>query len=268
MTITGSRKPILELRHIECEPPGGYLPVLEQFGPLHTVRSWEQPIPENPHDFAAIVVMGGPMGANDGATLPWIDEEIEFLRRAVVTDVAVWGVCLGAQLLAAALGAEVWTGPQPEVGVVEISLTHAVVMDPVWAESVSSGPMHALQWHSDTFAVPGSATLIGSTAAYPSQLFRYGKSYGVQFHLEATAELAKQWLEVSEYRTALESAIGAEAIPGFISAIAAVEASSAALAGATIGRWLNIAIDRDMQFPAVDPRATTKSPPGLNEEES
>jgi GMP synthase (glutamine-hydrolysing) len=233
--------PILELRHIECEPPGAYLPILEKYGELRTVRLWQEPVPEDPRDYAAIIVMGGPMGANDGAALPWIGEEIAFLRRAVDADVAVWGVCLGAQLLAAALGARVYTGPQPEVGIVDVTLTADGAADPVWG--VAHRRVRALQWHSDTFDLPAGSTLLASSSAYPQQVFRAGRSYGVQFHLEADGELAQQWLAVREYRTALESAIGADAVTDFAGAIAAAEDASKALAGRMIGRWLDLVIN-------------------------
>ena len=169
--------PILELRHIECEPPGSYLPTLEKYGPIHTVRLWEESVPADPADYAAIIVMGGPMGANDGGALPWIDDEIDFLRRAVDAGVGVWGVCLGAQMLAAALGARVYTGPVPEVGVVDVTLTEAGRADPVWGE-MGDVAIRALQWHSDTFELPPSATLLARSTAYPNQVFRAGRSYG------------------------------------------------------------------------------------------
>ncbi|AQA05773.1 glutamine amidotransferase [Mycobacterium sp. MS1601] len=228
---------ILELRHIECEPPGSYAPVLDKFAPVRTVRLWTEPVPDDPTDFAAIIVMGGPMGAGDGAEVPWIDREISFLRRAVDADVPVWGVCLGAQLLAAALGARVRTGPAPEVGMVDVTFTGAA--DPVWPDL---DVLPVLQWHSDTFDLPAGATLLASSTAYPQQLFRYGRSYGVQFHLEADVALAQQWLAVPEYRSALESTIGAGAVPDFMEAIAASEDSAADLAQAVILRWLQIAV--------------------------
>ena len=129
----------LELRHVECEGPADYLPALEEFGPVHTVRLWQEPLPETV-DYRGIVVMGGPVGANDGAVVPWIDDEIAYLRSALASDVPVWGVCLGAQLLAAALDAKVYSGPAPEVGVCDVELTAASAADPVWGELPASFP--------------------------------------------------------------------------------------------------------------------------------
>ena len=220
---------ILELRHIDCEPPAAYLPALDEFGDVRTVRTWQEPIPDDPREFSAIIVMGGPMGVGDRDDIDWIAQEIDFLTRAVAADVPVWGVCLGSQLLAAALGAEVTTGAVPEVGVGHGDVDDAASDDPVWgAENVSSFP--ALQWHSDTFDIPEGATLLASSDAYPHQVFRHGRSYGIQFHLEADAVLAKHWLEVDEYRDALEAAIGSAAVPGFVDDITAAESVTRPLA--------------------------------------
>lgn len=230
-------KPILELRHIECEPPAAYAPVLTRFSTVHTVRTWRDKIPTNPDDYAAMIVMGGPMGANDQSEIPWLGEELAFLRRAAETDVPIWGVCLGSQLLAAALGARVWTGPVPEVGVLEICPTPECHDDPVW-ERFSGSPFPALQWHSDTFDLPEGATRLASSAAYPNQLFRFGRSYGIQFHLEADSQLARQWLEVPEYRSALIATIGADAVTGFIDDISSIEIATRSMASALVEGWL------------------------------
>ncbi|MGU3501848.1 type 1 glutamine amidotransferase [Mycobacterium sp. C31M] len=230
--------PILELRHIECEPTGSYLPTLQKYGPVQTVRLWREPIPARVSDFAAIVVMGGPMGADDGHRLRWIDDEIAFLRRAVDAGIGVWGVCLGAQLLAAALGARVYTGAVPEVGITAVDFAPAAATDPVW--DIAESEISVLQWHSDTFELPAGATLLASSAAYRHQVFRHGSSYGVQFHLEADLTLAQVWLAVPEYRAALEAAIGAGAVPDLMAAIAAGEDAARTIAETVMDRWLSI----------------------------
>ncbi|MGV9946620.1 type 1 glutamine amidotransferase [Rhodococcus aetherivorans] len=226
---------VLELRHVECEGPAAYLPVLEQYAQVRTVRLGRDPVPPA-LDYAAVVVMGGPMGVADAATLPWLGEEIAYLRSAVAAGIPVWGVCLGAQLLAAALGADVYTGPVPEVGVGEVELAHASAADPVWGELPSTFPV--LQWHADTFDLPPGATLLASSRAYPNQVFRHGSSYGVQFHLEADADQLGGWLAIDEYRASLEAALG----PGSADAVAAelrsVQPETVAHAAAVMKRWL------------------------------
>lgn len=231
-------KRILEIRHIECEPPGAYTPVLHEYGTVETVRAWREPLPLNPADVDAIILMGGPMGANDGAIVPWVDAEIAFLQTALADQVPIWGVCLGAQLLAAALGAKVSTGDRPEVGVLDLILTDDGRADPIWGADVPP-VFPALQWHSDTFEIPPGAVWLARSAAYDHQLFRYEKSYGVQFHLEATLDLIDDWLAVDEYRSSLDASIGAEAAGDFLDQIRAAQSSTIDMATSVMRRWLD-----------------------------
>ncbi len=150
--------------------------------------------------------MGGPMGVGDQGEVEWLASEIEYIRDLVESDVPVWGVCLGSQLLAAALGARVYTGAVPEVGVEEITLTVEGRQDPVWGDLPSTFP--AMQWHSDTFDIPNGAVRLAGSAKYPNQLFRYKQSYAVQFHLEASSEVAREWMELAEYRDSLHGFAG------------------------------------------------------------
>ncbi|MGZ4202404.1 MAG: type 1 glutamine amidotransferase, partial [Thermoleophilaceae bacterium] len=121
---------VLVLQHIACEPPGAYEDVLRERGAeLHRVELDEgEPLPDwRGHD--AIVAMGGPMSANDDAELPWLASEKALIREAVSAGTPFLGVCLGAQLLAASLGARVYAGPA-EVGVLPVALTEEGVRDP------------------------------------------------------------------------------------------------------------------------------------------
>lgn len=227
--------PILELRHVESEGPGAYEKFLRAAGAVHTVRLWKEPIPDH-HEFSAIIVMGGPMGVNDRERVPWINEEIGFIKQAVRAGVPVWGVCLGAQLLAAALGARVYTGQLPEVGVLDVTMTAETETDHVWAGLPRSFP--ALQWHGDSFDLPTGAVRLASSPAYTNQLFRYGNSYGVQFHLEADRALAGKWLEINEYVASLEQACGPGAAERLLANIDQSESSTVAHAGSVMERWL------------------------------
>lgn len=226
---------IIELRHVEPEGPASYLPALKRFGEVTTVRLWTDPLPAS-DGWDVAVVMGGPMGANDGATVPWIDQEIGFVRSLLAREVPIWGVCLGAQLLAAALGARVWTGERPEVGVLDIGLTAAGGRDPVWGDLPATFP--ALHWHGDSFDLPDGAELLASSAAYPNQLFRAGRCYGVQFHLEVDAPLAAEWLDIDEYRIALEQTRGDGAAAGLLADVQAVSERTAVQAAQVMERWL------------------------------
>ena len=126
--------------------------------------------------------------------------------------VPYWGVCLGVQLLAASLGAPVYPGPEPEVGLLPVSLTGEARSDPVFGEAPHE--LVTLQWHGDTFDLPDGAVRLASSPAYANQAFRFERAYGVQFHLEVSAEMAREWAEVPEYVTSLERTLGVDGSTG------------------------------------------------------
>ncbi|MFW0796077.1 type 1 glutamine amidotransferase [Gordonia sp. CPCC 205515] len=229
-------RPILELRHAECEGPGSYGSGLAGLASIHTVRAWREQIPDDPRAFSAILVMGGPMGVSDGATHPWLDDEITFLKRAVAQDVPIWGACLGSQLLATALGATVSAAPIPELGVVDVTLTDDGRRDPVWS-AVDGPDFPALQWHFDTFEIPAGATLLASSADCAHQAFRHGPHVGVQFHLEVDAALLDEWLAVAEYRAELVDVLGEDGLKRVIADVARTEDLTRALATTAIRQW-------------------------------
>lgn len=199
---------VLVLQHIACEPPGVFEDVLVERGvALHRVElDQEEPLPDW-RDFDGIVAMGGPMSVNDEAEHPWLVAEKRLIGAAVRAGRPYWGSCLGAQLLAAALGAEVRAGPSPEVGVLPVFPTAAARHDPVFA-GLGSRPLLTLQWHGDTFDLPEGAELLAGSPAYAHQVFRFGQAYGVQFHVEVTAAMAKEWAAVPAYREAAEQVLG------------------------------------------------------------
>ena len=177
---------VLVLQHIACEPPGVFEDVLHERGAeLHRVELDEGEALPDWRDFDAIVAMGGPMSVNDDADLPWLTEEKQALGEAVRAGTPYWGVCLGVQLLAASLGAKVYPGPEPEVGLLPISMTGEARSDPVFGEAPHE--LVTLQWHGDTFELPEGAVRLASSPAYANQAFRFERAYGVQFHLEVSA---------------------------------------------------------------------------------
>jgi GMP synthase (glutamine-hydrolysing) len=232
---------LLVLQHIACEPPAAFEEELRARG-LDLVRvelDEGEPIPER-DGFAGVVVMGGPMGAYEDAEHPWLTAEKRYLREAVARDVPVWGVCLGAQLLAASLGARVYPGPEAEVGVLPVELTDEAAADPVFGGAPRSFP--TLQWHGDTFDLPDGATLLASSPAYPNQAFRVGRSYGLQFHVEVTPELAAQWGDVPAYAGSLEAILGPGALDRLVAELAANAGSTLPLARRLFGRWLELVV--------------------------
>ena len=228
---------LLVLQHIACEPPAAFEDELRSRGlELVRVELDEGEAVPDVDGFAGIVVMGGPMGAYEDGEHPWLAGEKRYLREAVGRDVPVWGVCLGAQLLAASLGARVYPGDRPEVGLLPVELTEAAASDPVFGDAPRSIP--TLQWHGDTFDLPEGATLLASSSAYPNQAFRFGRSYGLQFHVEVTPELAAQWGEVPAYAESLESILGPGALDRLVAEVSAQAGSTLPLARRLFGRWL------------------------------
>ncbi len=209
---------VLVLQHIACEPPGVFEDVLHDRGAeLQRVELDEgEPLPAW-RAFDAIVAMGGPMSVNDDAELPWLAGEKRAIGEAVRAGKPYWGVCLGVQLLAASLGARVYPGSEPEVGLLPVDLTDDGRADRVF------GPVQrdlvTLQWHGDTFDLPDGAVRLASSPAYANQAFRFERAYGVQFHLEVSAEMAREWAEVPEYLASLERTLGADRAPAFIADI-------------------------------------------------
>ena len=228
----------LVLQHIACEPPGVFEDVLRERGvELDRVELDEGEQLPDWREFEAIVVMGGPMSANDEADLPWLRDEKRLIADAVRAGKPLWGVCLGVQLLAAALGARVYPGPEPELGLLPVALTDEGRDDPVFAGLPAE--LNTLQWHGDTFDLPEGATRLASSPAYENQAFRFERAYGVQFHLEVSAAMAREWAEVPEYVASLESTLGADGAPAFLAAIERSADDMRSAGRALFERWLD-----------------------------
>jgi len=177
--VTGA---LLALQHIACEPPAAFEDELRSRGlDLVRVELDEGEEPPDWRGFDGMIVMGGPMGAYEDDAHPWLAAEKRMIREAAGSGHPVWGVCLGAQLLAAALGANVYPGAHgAEVGVLPVELTEAAASDPVFADAPHSFP--TLQWHGDSFDLPAGATLLASSPAYANQAFSFRNAYALPFH--------------------------------------------------------------------------------------
>jgi GMP synthase (glutamine-hydrolysing) len=145
-----------------------------------------------PGGAAAVVVFGGGMNVRDAERLPWLRGEVELLRDAAAAGTPVLGVCLGAQLLAAATGAEVRRAAAPEIGWHGVERLPAGVEDPVLGALPDR--FEAYQWHSYVFAPPAGAAVLARSPVCP-QAFRLGgtRAWGVQFHPEVTEEILTEW---------------------------------------------------------------------------
>jgi len=233
---------VLVLQHIACEPPGEFEDVLDERGAeIVRVELDEGDRLPARDAFDAIVAMGGPMSVNDESEHPWLVEEKALIRDAVRDGVPYWGSCLGVQLLASSLGARVYAGPQPEVGVLPVTLTDEGAADPVLQGLPREFP--TLQWHGDTFDLPEGAVLLAGSPAYPHQAFRYGHAaYGVQFHVEVTGDMAREWAQVPAYVESLERTLGREGAPELFAAFDRSAAEMQAHARTMFERWVDVAV--------------------------
>lgn len=221
-----------------CEPPGAYEDELIARGfRVSRVQLGEgEQLPGDWRSFAGIIAMGGPMGAYECDQHPWLLAEVALIREAVDADVPFWGVCLGAQLLAASLDGSVGPGNAPEIGVLEVSLAAAAATDPVFAHAPSS--FAALQWHSDTYQLPEGSMRLASSSAYLEQAFRIRNAYGLQFHLEVPTDLLAEWAELPAYARSLETALGPGALEQMMSDWRATAPRTLTLARKLFGAWL------------------------------
>jgi len=145
-------------------------------------------------DIDWLIVMGGPMGVHDGGEFPWLKEERLFIEHAVRREKAVLGICLGAQLVAAALGANVYRNRFSEIGWLPVELT-----DEGRRCAIFEGfPKHiqVFQWHNDTFDLPAGAVSIARSKGCGCQAFLYGvRVLGLQFHFELTQKGLREFLK-------------------------------------------------------------------------
>ena len=187
----------LILQQTHAEGPGKITSWLEG---LHQepeiIELWHQELPPDCTQYAGLVIMGGPMGANDGRRFPFLEKEMALIREWVESGRPLLGICLGSQLMAKALGGTVFRGEQWEVGWLPIKFTAASCEDPVFKGCPEE--FTVFQWHHDTFALPEGAVLLASSDFYENQAFRYGpKAYALQFHPEMTEELIHLWIDLN-----------------------------------------------------------------------
>lgn len=182
---------VLAFRHADGEDLGSIQPILEARGVrVECVDLYAgAPLPDA-RAAAGLIFMGGAMCANDG--LDFLRREIDLLREAVHRSQPLFGVCLGAQLIAKALGAGVTQGAAPETGWSSIQLSEAAGSDSIFRGL--EGVTEVFQLHRDAFDLPSGAVRLARSEACENQAFRMNETtYGVQFHPEMTPEMAEDW---------------------------------------------------------------------------
>ncbi|MGV1036771.1 MAG: type 1 glutamine amidotransferase [Candidatus Nanopelagicales bacterium] len=188
---------VLVVQHVPWEGPGLIEQPLVAAGLQLECRTFvNDPSPQVPtiDELAGLVVMGGPMGADQVEKFPGLGIELDLIRRAVDAELPVLGICLGHQLIAHAFGAQLECGAGPEYGMCEVTIDG---IDPVIEPLGALGERATvLQWHDDVAQLPPGAQLLASSSACPNQAFRLGSALGMQFHAEIDAIELDRWLSI------------------------------------------------------------------------
>jgi GMP synthase-like glutamine amidotransferase len=148
-----------------------------------------EPLPDHPDAIDLLIILGGPMGIYDHEEHPWLIDEKAFIKQSILSGKPILGICLGAQLLADALGARVYPGPQKEIGWFPIQLTDT---GKDWLPGLET----VFHWHGDTFTLPQGAQRLASSRITPNQAFLYNHNIlALQFHIETTPQSCTQLVE-------------------------------------------------------------------------
>lgn len=179
------------LQHVPFEGLGSISSWAAEKG--YAVRTCElfrnEPLPD-PKQFDWLMVLGGPMGVYDEAQYPWLVDEKRLIESAIRAEKTVLGICLGAQLIATALGKKVTRNPQREIGWFPLKLTQPAHQP--WIFDSLPNELTAFHWHGDTFEIPDGAIHLANSAACANQAYLYDKHVlGLQFHLETTPMAAQ-----------------------------------------------------------------------------
>lgn len=187
-------KPIPIFRHVPHETAGMLADVLSEAGLAYQYVDLfrDTPAAIDCDGVPGLIVLGGPMNVDEIERYPHLAAEIEWIRDAVKRRLPILGICLGSQLLAKALGARVYPNGGKEIGWYELDLLPAAADDPLFAGLGEKLPV--FQWHGDTFDLPAGAAHLARSPVCRHQAFRYENAWGLQFHIEVTAEMIHDWL--------------------------------------------------------------------------
>jgi GMP synthase (glutamine-hydrolysing) len=201
-------KHILIIKQVEQEGPGLIEKIFTANGwQLKTVElSQGEKLPSDFDETGAIVVLGGPMNVYEEKQYPFLKAEESLIRKALIEEVPVLGICLGAQLLAKTCGARIKKAPHKEIGWYIVEKTGDGKKDALF----NAGPdrVQVFQWHEDTFDIPEGAVLLAEGKDCKNQAFRVGQNaYGLQFHIEVTEDMIRSWFESGEEEAVVEKVL-------------------------------------------------------------
>lgn len=200
---------ILVCQHVAFEILGTLNPLLKRAGVrIHYVNFGRHPDAQpsvDGHD--GLIILGGPMSVYDVAHHAHLDTEVRLINDAMERGIPVLGICLGAQLIARALGARVEPNSEKEIGWYDVRFTKESRQDPLFTHCDESEKI--FQWHGDAFELPRGAVHLASTPVCTNQAFRYGANvYALQFHLEVDEHLIGRWLRTPVHVREIESLNG------------------------------------------------------------
>jgi GMP synthase (glutamine-hydrolysing) len=209
-------KKLLVCQHVAHEILGTLNPLLKRAGfRIRYVNFARHPDAQPSLDgYDGIVILGGPMSANDTDRLPHLVTEMNLIEQAMQRNLPMLGICLGAQLIAKTLGAAVYPNPEQEIGWYDVSPTGEADSDPLLSKFRNSEKI--FQWHGETFDMPRSTRHLAFSALCANQAFRYGDNvYGFQFHLEVDEPMIHRWLALAEHKNEFRG-LGENIDPGRI----------------------------------------------------
>ncbi len=193
---------VLILKNIPLEGPGTIEDFLREEGiPYRVLELSEGEEPPDIGEYSHLVVMGGPMAVYEMDSYPYLRTEAGLIEGFIDSGRAVLGICLGAQMIAHVLGARVYPGGVKEIGWYTVDITPEGMEDRVFSRLAVDGSPRAevFHWHGDTFDLPDGAVRTATSEVYPNQAFRYGgKVHALQFHIEVTPEIVREWFEDEE----------------------------------------------------------------------
>jgi GMP synthase (glutamine-hydrolysing) len=226
---------LLVIQHASWEGPHRILDACEELE-VRTVEPLAGDVLPSHAEVAGALVMGGPMNVDEVERYPGLEAERAWLADAVRLQMPVLGICLGAQLLARALGAAVRPGEDAEIGFAPVEIH--VAADPIVGALAPSTTV--LHWHGDVFDLPDGAVRLASSARTELQAFRHGSAWGVLFHPEADAGLISAWLAEPQMAAEAVSALGESAPAELPRQAKAAEADLIARSGPGFEAFVNL----------------------------
>jgi len=201
---------VLILQHMQENPKGFVGNLLDEYHITHEVIDVEKEALPDPTNYTAIIAFGGDQHVYDEHLYPYFTAEKVLLQQIIKQNIPFLGICLGGQLLAAALGGQVKLHTMTELGFFDVQLTEEGKRDPLFAGM--PGYQKVFHWHEDTFDLPAAAVLLATSENTQNQAFRYGQhAYGLQYHIEVDDTMLNTWLYTPAMQESMLETLGRDA---------------------------------------------------------